>query len=135
MIKTRCAFYGSLRRPMYNFRKMVLNFGVNSMCYLRTTDIKGFEMYLVSSQYPGIKYSDPNKCIVVDLFDVDENAFFQIKQMEESAGYFEDDILIDGKKCIIFPYALNTDDCRLITSGDWLEFVNRETNEIVSGII
>jgi gamma-glutamylcyclotransferase (GGCT)/AIG2-like uncharacterized protein YtfP len=131
MTKIRCAFYGSLRRPLYNYRKIVLAFGQNSISYLRTTDLKGFEMYLVNPLFPGIKHSDPDKSIVVDLFDVDDDPFFQIKCMEESAGYFEDDITIDGKRCIIFPYALDISKYELIKSGDWLEFLNRETNKLV----
>lgn len=135
MTRTRCAFYGSLRRPMYNYRRMRLTFGIDSMNYLKTINLNGFEMYLVNPQYPGIIHSDIDKSIVVDLFDIDEDAFFQIKQMEESAGYYEDDIIVDGKKCVIFPYALSTDANELIKSGDWLEFVNRQTNTIISNVI
>lgn len=125
---TKCAFYGTLRKPMYNYVKLTNLFGLPSMRYKSTVSIPCFEMYLIHTAYPGVKESSKDKRITVDLFDVNYGAYDYIKTMEENAGYFEDEIKVGDETYKIFPYALKTHESQLILSGDWLKFINIQTD-------
>lgn len=127
----KCAFYGSLRKPDYNYRKIIRTFGYGpKLClYLKTQRIKGFEMYNLG-MFPAIKHSDENHSIVVDIFDICDNAYDYIYSMETGAGYYEDEIFIDDFLCKIFVFKrgpLNED--LLITTGDWIAHKNLNPDE------
>jgi len=119
----KCAFYGSLRRPMYNYIRMCQSFGKDSMHYKKTIKLFGYEMYILG-QYPGIKDSDRSKSIVVDLFEINQEVFDCVYRMEISSNFYEDDIKIDEHYYKIFPYAGKVNESHLVESGDWVSLLN-----------
>lgn len=126
-----CAFYGSLRRPMYNWKRMIERFGKDSMQYLRTVNLYGYEMYSVNSSYPAILDSSKDHRIVVDLFRVTEPVYNAIRIMEIGAGYYEDFVEFETQEYVIFPYSLKLYEENLIPSGDWVKFVNEQNDDVI----
>lgn len=122
----KCCFYGSLRRPMYNYQRMINSFGKDTLLYLKTMYIKGWELYSLSGlEYPGIREAHESKTIVVDLFLVEPKIVYpSIKSMETSANFYEDEILADGNVYKIFPFAGEVKRTNLVDHGDWLLFMN-----------
>lgn len=118
--KIKCAFYGSLRKPMYNYIKFLQTYGQQSMFYKKTITIDGYELYDLGS-YPGIKDAKPSKKIVVDLFEISEDVYNSIHDMEIQAGFYEDDIIVDEFSYKIFPYAGRICERSLVISGDWVK--------------
>lgn len=128
-----CAFYGTLRDGMFNYRRLVRMFEQSSMEYLRTTTIGGYQMYNIENSYPGIRDSLKENKITVDIFRISEMAYIFIKDMEEGAGYFEDTIEIEGKSYIIFPYGGKIlDDYEVVKSGNWKVYFDSMFNSILS---
>jgi len=128
MTTINCAFYGSLRRPMYNYNRIIRKFGSDSMSYIKTVSIPGYTMYAINSEYPGIKEADLNKRIVIDLFKVSKEAYNCIKEMEQLAGFYEDSINVSGEDYSLFPYGYSTEKEFRVECGDWIKFVNLEKN-------
>lgn len=116
----RCAFYGSLRRPMYNYERFIQAYGKESILYKKTIILQGYELYDLGP-YPGIKNAESSKTIVVDLFDVGKEVYDRIYSMETGANFYEDDVMIDNISYKIFPYLGKTYEYNLIESGDWLK--------------
>jgi gamma-glutamylcyclotransferase (GGCT)/AIG2-like uncharacterized protein YtfP len=126
----KCVFYGTLRRPDYNYQRMVnlFSYGPKSYLYIRTQRIRGFEMYDLGS-YPAIKHAEESKSIVVDIFEISDRAHNYIHCMETGAGYYEDEIYIDNFLCKIFVYKYPTNQSPVIESGDWISHRKLNPNE------
>ena len=125
MTMIKCAFYGTLRRPLYNHQRLVSYYTINAVKYRKTIDIPGFRMYAVHPDYPGVICTgDQKETITVDLVELSERAFDHVLSMELGAGYSEMDITIDNEKYIIFIYERSLDNCKRIEHGDFVGFVN-----------
>lgn len=125
----KCVFYGSLRKPMYNYNKLRMLYGLDSMQYIKTTPTCGYEMYTLGS-YPAIKESSQDRTIIVDLFKVNEEAYKYIQEMETGADFYEDNIIIDGEEYSIFPYAGRVNEHNLIVYGDWVRYSNNYASRV-----
>lgn len=117
--RIKCAFYGSLRKPMYNYSRFIKTYGLDSMRYKKTVKINGYELYNLGA-YPGIKLTEKDKTIIVDLFEVTQDVYEVIYGMESGANYYEDDVIIDDTPYKIFIYLGWVSPSSLIESGDWL---------------
>lgn len=121
--RVKCAFYGSLRKPMYNYERFIERFGLDSMHYKKTVKIEGYELYDLGA-YPGIQNAEKHKTIVVDLFEVTEDVYNVIYDMESGANYYEDDVFIDSGIYKIFIYLGKVSPEDLVKSGDWFSQKN-----------
>lgn len=118
----KCCFYGSLRRPLYNYERFVSLYGIEQIKYIKTIRIPHFKLYDLG-YYPAVVRTSQDCNIVVDLFDVGEMAFTAIKHMELGAGYNLELVNIDGENYNIFTFEeVQLKRCNLITSGDYLSF-------------
>lgn len=124
----KCCFYGSLRRHMYNYNRLVSTHGINQVTYIKTVKIKGWDLYNLGD-YPGIIEAGPKNTIVVDLFDIFQKVYDAVYKMESGANFYEDDVMIDGVSYRIFPYAglVNQED--RVIDGDWFSFINKLNRE------
>lgn len=117
----KCVFYGSLRKPLYNYIRFLNVFGIDSIHYKRTTYIHGYELYSLGD-FPGVKNGEVQKKIVVDLFEVTEEVYDTIRDMELSSGYYEDEIDFECQIHKIFIYKGKVNESQLVESGDWLKY-------------
>lgn len=116
-----CCFYGSLRKPMYNYKRFIEYYGENSIIYKMTTKIPGFELYDISGNYPAAIKSYNDKEMVVDLFSISDSAYDSIQYMEKSAGYYEDTVCINDEFYSIFLFHKEKlQNKQPIELGDWL---------------
>lgn len=126
----KCCFYGSLRPPMYNWKRFVDFYGPKAMVHLGTTEIKGFKLYSLGA-YPAAVKSDDDSQLIVDLFELDHEVYNHIHGMEYGAGYTREVVNIDGDKYSIFVYpdsgfSVNN----LVKSGDWVAHIlSKEKNK------
>lgn len=129
----KCASYGSLRKPMYNYIRFLTAYGEKSFNYLSTTRIYGWKLYKVTGDYPGIVPAKSNFGITVDLFDVSPACYGRVHNMEVGAGYYEDDITFGNTTFKIFPYAGDVIEDNLIATGDfvaYMESIERFENKL-----
>jgi gamma-glutamylcyclotransferase (GGCT)/AIG2-like uncharacterized protein YtfP len=118
----KCCFYGSLRRPLYNYERFVNLYGEQEMQYKKTIRIPNFKLYDLG-YYPAVVRTEEECTVVVDLFDIGESAFTAIKYMELGAGYNLQLVNIDGENYNIFCFEPSQlKHCNLIPSGDYLNF-------------
>lgn len=108
--------YGSLRNGEYNFERFK-DYFPNGIEYVKTTTIKGFDLHSLGS-YPGIVPSDnPEKELVVDVMNCNNQCFYSIDGMERGAGYKAQEVIVDNVPHTIYVYKGNPN--RLVESGDW----------------
>lgn len=119
----KIAVYGSLRNGEYNCVRFQ-NYFPNQLEYQKTVTILGYDLFDLGS-YPGIKVSeDPNKELVVDLFNCSEPCFKTIDGMEKGANYSSKTITINGEEYTIYIYNGRTN--TLVESGDWSKYLSHE---------
>lgn len=119
---TTLAFYGSLRKGMYNNRY----FEKNLTLIKQGVTITGFKLFSLGSYPCAIKTNIDTDKLVVDLFEVDKQANYSIDRMEKGAGYTLEVIEIDGEIFGIYTYeqsALARLSERQVPSGDWVNFL------------
>jgi gamma-glutamylcyclotransferase (GGCT)/AIG2-like uncharacterized protein YtfP len=105
-------FYGSLKQGEFNFDR----FGQGSQKYIKTVTLDGYNLYDLS-WYPGLTKGDGK--VIVELHEVDDHAFENIKRMEAGAGYIEGKEKIDDVEASIFFYKGNLQGKPLIQNGNW----------------
>lgn len=115
-------FYGSLRKGEYNYNYFLRIFGEDNFKYIKTKTIKGFKLYSLGAYPMVIQTNDINDKLVVDEFEVSDEAYSSINSMELGAGY--DISKFEG--ATIYTYPLNemkyyTDS--IVKSGDWSEYL------------
>lgn len=103
----KCAFYGSLRKDMYNYERFISVYGKESMIYKKTLPVYGLELYDLGYYPAAIRTTDTKKFVIIDLFYVDREAFSAIQNMEINAGYCYDQLRIEGDTYSIFLYGDN----------------------------
>src|SRR5438067_1043572 len=92
-----CLFYGSLKQDEYNFNR----FGEGTQKYIKTLTLEGYDIYDLG-YFPGLTKGDGK--VVVELHEVQDDAFEGIVRMEKGAGYVEGKEMIDGVEAAIFFY-------------------------------
>jgi gamma-glutamylcyclotransferase (GGCT)/AIG2-like uncharacterized protein YtfP len=71
-----------------------------------------------------IKTAIPEHFVLVELFEItDKRTMSDIDNLELSAGYFLDHVLIDDEKFRIYLFLQNIVGDPLIKSGDWAGYV------------
>lgn len=121
------AVYGSLRNKEYNFRRFEKYFP-KGIKFLETYMIPGFELYDLGS-YPGIKESNKDQLLTVDIMDCSWDCYKAIENMELGAGYVAKKVTIEDKDCVIFIYLGNP--TKKVDSGDWSSYLKAKQQEIV----
>lgn len=117
----KCCFYGSLRKPLYNYQRFIKMYGRDAMIYEKTTQIPGYRLYSLG-QYPAAIQTFDQSIIAVDLFEVSDEAYNSIQYMELGAGYEEQFVNIDDSMYSIFLYDERfIENKNLIESGDWVK--------------
>jgi gamma-glutamylcyclotransferase (GGCT)/AIG2-like uncharacterized protein YtfP len=121
--KQLALFFGSLRQYSkrgYNHDR----FGKGTQKYIKTFTLPGFEMYSVHGHYPTICKGDGS--IVVELHEVEPQAWERISYMEKSAQYDNMTIPVEhnGKTVdatIYYWSKENIEKAKLprVESGDW----------------
>lgn len=112
----RYAFYGTLRPGMdlhSEFRQ--------GMTYIGQALLKGYRLYSLGD-YP---YAVPSSSghIVTDLYQVGRDCARAIHEMEMDAGYYYDEIIIDGLAFGIYLFDQPGPSDPEIRSGDWARYV------------
>ena len=126
----RILVYGSLRNGEYNFQSFQRVFG-NNIKYEKTLEIEGFSLYSLGP-YPGINKSlNKNSKLTVDILNVNEVVYNQIKEMELGAGYKEEFVNIDGEQLPIYVYKYPLNKEYIVESGDWSSYLKSKRNEAV----
>lgn len=115
------AFYGSLRRGMENHFHFA-----NSIEYLSTYRLAGYELYSLGDYPYAVKTIDQNQSILIEIFSVTDNQTRNaIHKMEIEAGYFLDQIMVAGRLVSIYLYENKGNDPK-VNGGDWVEFFGKE---------
>lgn len=112
----RYAFYGTLRPGMELYQ--VYRPG---MTHLGQALLKGYRLYSLG-EYP---YAVPSSggSIVVDLYRLEPDCARDIHEMEIDAGYYYDEIIIDGLAFGIYLFDRPGAQDPEIRSGDWTRHV------------
>lgn len=121
------AVYGSLRKGQYNYQ--------DSLKYIGTTSIKGFDLYPVGfGSYPAIIPTNEDNILVIDVLECTDEDKNWIDRMEIGAGYYikEVEVELDGQlyPCHIYIYREEHQDSLKrrprVESGDWVEFKQKQ---------
>ena len=83
----RIAVYGSLRKGCYNNRWL------GNAKYIETFTVTGFALYDLGF-YPAA-VEQKGSSIVIEIWEVDDDTFKRIDNMEIGAGYIQRKLLID----------------------------------------
>lgn len=121
------AFYGSLRKGMYNFDRFK-----DGLTYERTVQIPGFRLYSLGPYPTALKSDDPNDILTVDLFTVTSTMAYRIDAMERGADYDYVEVDVDGEKYGIYTWDFSLAG-RLLKSrvpgGDWVKHLQGDLEE------
>lgn len=125
-MKTRIAVYGSLLSGLGNHRVLGRYLPEGKAVLVGTDKIMGFDLYAVSS-FPGIKRNPQlDKTVVVEVYDVDDEALSSVRSLE---GYrpganntFYDEVIAPTVKhdsVAVYLYMPPIDRRDHVPSGDW----------------
>lgn len=120
----KCAFYGSLRKGLYNYKRFRQIYG-DGIVYKKTIKLPGFRLYDLG-YYPAAirvhtKFTDDE--ITVDLMEIAQECYYNIQNMELNAGYNIDTVLIEEEKHCIFTFYLDqVNHLQKIEGGDWFKY-------------
>jgi gamma-glutamylcyclotransferase (GGCT)/AIG2-like uncharacterized protein YtfP len=112
----RYAFYGTLRPGMELYEAYR-----PGMTHLGQTILEGYRLYSLG-EYP---YAVPSSAgrIVVDLYKLEPEWAREIHEMEIEAGYYYDEIIIDGLAFGIYLFDRPGAQDLEIRSGDWARHI------------
>jgi hypothetical protein len=106
-------FYGSLRRDQYNHKQFVKKYGEDAFKWVMQTHIPAHILVDSGLGYPyAIKTDNSSDRVLVDVFDLSEQAAEAVARMELSAGYDMMKIYTG----IMFVWR------RAIPYGDWVKY-------------
>lgn len=122
------AFYGTLRKDQGNYNWALKN----KATYLKTIQVKGYDMFSLGGYPICIPSSRPDSEITVDIFtDVEPRSIDSIDRMESGAGYDHEILKVDNEDCLMYvgaPKHYTFEKLQLyytqIIGGDWVEFKN-----------
>lgn len=111
-------FYGTLRTGMSNFQHFKDDLVSKGIVVL-----KGFKLFS-KKEYPYAVVSDSHRdTIVAEKVEVRSIATQRaIVNLEISAGYYYDELLIDNQKFGIFLYSQQNPNDPQIIDGDWVNY-------------
>ena len=103
--------YGSLRKGFYNYKSC----GLDKAKFLGEGFISGFKMFSLGSYPCVVKSNDDNDVIFGEIYEVDDVT--KIRNMELGAGYFEEEIIINGIKAKIYVFNENKLHKKILVEG------------------
>jgi gamma-glutamylcyclotransferase (GGCT)/AIG2-like uncharacterized protein YtfP len=78
--------YGSLRKDNYNFKRILANYGKDSLIYIKDFTVNFIKMYDFGD-YPCVMNASYDDKVHGEILYCNDEAFAAIKAMEEGAGY------------------------------------------------
>lgn len=112
------AFYGSLRRGLENHRLYA-----DHLKYQFSFRLAGFKLYSLGEYPCAVPSSLRSDSIVVEIFEIGEpNIALEIDNMEIEAGYYIDNVTVNGILSSIFLFK-EADTLEAVKGGDWLKFI------------
>ena len=123
--------YGSLRKgmPLNYMLRSVQNKGEKGL----TKEL--FSLYSIGDRYPCLVKS-PNERVVGEVVEVDEKTYNYISEMEKSAGYHTEEIIVivRGQEVVVECYMMTEDKAKwrvdgLVNGGDWVPYFNEKDKE------
>lgn len=114
--------YGSLRLNEYNYNFFVERYGEENFKHIKTKTITGYELYSLGS-YPVIIPVEEEIPLVVDEFEVSDEVFKSIHNMEIGAGYYAQEV--DGN-IIYYMEKVPSWNAGKVDSGDWSKYLKRK---------
>lgn len=120
---TQFAFYGSLRRGMYNYDKYR-----DHLDYQCTQKLEGFCLYAVKDYPIAVKTGNSNDQITIEIFKINNKTTeLNIHSLELSAGYYLDTLLINNINTGIYLFE-HPHNYSLIKDGDWVVYFDNRLN-------
>lgn len=120
------AFYGSLRKGMYNYNGLK-----SGMEFMKTVEVPGFKLYSLGA-YPCVVRTDsPEDKLTVDLFVVTGENESRIHRMELGAGYSYEEVEVEGESYGIYTFPTTSTTYlrdRYVPGGDWVKHL-QQVNE------
>jgi gamma-glutamylcyclotransferase (GGCT)/AIG2-like uncharacterized protein YtfP len=124
---SRYAFYGSLRRGMYNYL-----YFEKHLSYLYSEKIFGFQLYALEKYPAAIKTNDSTHAIKVEVMHVTHPGVeSQIHALEVGVGYYYDEVMIRGEMIGIYLFSeqergVLKSSRPLVAEGDWVHFLGKQ---------
>ena len=110
------AFYGSLRRDMYNHE-----FYKSDLEYQFIERLSGFRLYSLTRYPVAVKTGLTEDRITVEIFRItNPETENKIHQLEIGAGYYLDETVVRGVNAGIFLFR-DPQDYQLVSGGDWVK--------------
>lgn len=134
MSKTRIAVYGSLLSGLGNHGVLGRHIPNGDAELVGTTNIKGFNLYPVAGRsFPGINRGTPDDKVVVEVYDVNDNALANVRALEgyrvggRNTFYDEVDAVTDsGYTARVYLYVQDvTNSLPIVPSGDWRTYLGK----------
>jgi len=114
------AFYGSLRKGMYNFEIYK-----DHLQYVSTQTLQGFRLYALEYYPIAVRTEESQDIITVELFKItDSTTEINIHNLEIEAGYYFERIKVNGYETGIYLFEENLN-YPLVKSGDWVEYFEK----------
>ena len=122
MNKNSCyAFYGSLRRGMFNYQKFK-----DHLEYLFTENLPGFRLHAMDHYPMALITHSPNDIIRAEIMRVtDASTEKAIHDLEIKAGYYYDEVTVRGNKVGIYLFR-ESGKYPLVPGGDWIHFFRQK---------
>jgi len=133
-MKTRIGVYGSLLSGLGNHEVIGRHIKNGDAELVGKTRIKGFKLYPVAgTSFPGINKASENDTVVVELYDVEDNALADVRMLEgyvpggNNTFYDEvDAVTEEGDTAKVYLYVSDVSRSMLpIPNGDWKDFLNK----------
>jgi gamma-glutamylcyclotransferase (GGCT)/AIG2-like uncharacterized protein YtfP len=119
--RKKYAFYGSLRKGMYNYHALA-----QGLTYEKTVEVSGYKLFSLGAYPFAIKTNDESDKLVIDLFTItNDRTENSIHRMELGAGYIYDEVDVDGVSygIYLFPNRLRDyESYTQVKGGDWCEY-------------
>lgn len=124
MAEVTCyAFYGSLRRGMFNFEHYK-----NHMQFVSLTTLPGFKLFALPEYPIAIKTNSIKDSIVAEIFKITSSSVeSEIHKMEIEAGYYFDILELNEQKTGIYLFK-SSQNYRPVPGGDWVKYFEKNLN-------
>ena len=132
-MKTRIAVYGSLLSGLGNHGVLGRHIATGNAELVGSTKIKGFKLYPVAgTSFPGINRGTDDDRVVVELYDVNDNALSSVRSLEGyrpgQSNYFYDEVdavTEEGDTARVYLYVTDvTNELPEVPNGDWRTYLN-----------
>lgn len=117
------ATYGTLRKTMYNNKRFPMEF-------IKTTSLKGFQLYDLGPYPMVVPTGNPEDVVVFDVFQVTSRTKESIDAMEQGAGYTNLEVDINEElKATVYVYNHIPQRAIQIKSGDYVKYIHQDKVE------